>query len=47
VVVWPKNTRPSIAYLPSRFFRKKSLARKIKKNLFFFIYKNKIYFIFI
>jgi hypothetical protein len=43
----PKNVAPSIAYLPSRFFRKKSLARKIKKNLFFFIYKNKIYFIFI
>jgi hypothetical protein len=43
----PKNVAPSIAYLPSRFFRKKSLARKNKKNLFFLFYKNKIYFIFI
>jgi hypothetical protein len=42
-----ENTRPSIAYLPSRFFHKKSLARKNKKNLFFLFYKNKIYFIFI
>jgi hypothetical protein len=36
-IVWlffRKNTPPSIAYLPSRFFQKKSLARKIK-----FIYK--------
>jgi hypothetical protein len=32
-----KNRAPSIAYLPSRFFQKKSLARKIKKIYFFYL----------